>query len=69
MTTYVDPNYPTKSALKEAVRSGVKVTVYQAGLGSVPQNGPVYLSGPHYPQPHRWYAQGTMRDGQLVEVR
>lgn len=68
MTTYVEPNFPTKKALKEALSSGSKVTVFQAGLGHVPQNGPVYLSGPHYPQPHRWYAQGTMRDGKLVEV-
>lgn len=69
MTTYVEPNFPSKKQLKEAVRSGVKVTVFQAGLGVAPQNGPVTLSGPHYPEPHRWYAQGTMRDGQLVEVR
>lgn len=69
MTTYVEPNFPTKKQLKAAVRAGDKVTVFQAGLGHVPQNGLVYLSGPHYPKPHSWYAQGTMRDGQLVEVR
>lgn len=69
MTTYVNPNFTTKSQLKAAIRDGSKVEVYQAGLGYVPQNGTVYLSGPHYPQPHRWYAHGVMRDGRLVTVR
>ena len=65
---YVDPNFKTKKALKYALEKGNHVTVYQPGVGEVPENGSVYLEGPHYPSPHRWYARGTMKDGKLVKV-
>jgi hypothetical protein len=35
----------------------------------VPENGTVYLEGPHYPEPHKWYAQGTMVNGKLTKVK
>jgi hypothetical protein len=66
--TYVRPNYKTKKALKEAVKNGDSVEVFEPGLGSVPTNGKVYLEGPHFPQPHTWYATGTMQDGKLTKV-
>ena len=65
---YVSPNYPTKKALKEALASGKDVRVFQPGLGTVPTDGTIALEGPHFPKPHRWYAQGTMRAGKLVKV-
>lgn len=34
-----------------------------------PTNGEVYLEGPHYPEPHRWYAQATIENGVVVKVR
>ena len=67
--TYVSPNFKTKKALKEALTAGKRVEVYQPGLGTIPDNGTVYLEGPHYPEPHRWYAQGTIENGRLVRVR
>jgi hypothetical protein len=68
---YTDKNYKTKKALKEDLANGVEITVYQPGpfSNSIPTNGTVYLEGPHYPEPHRWYAQGTMKDGKLVAVK
>lgn len=66
---YVSPNYRTKKALKDAIAQGKYVDVYQLGMGNIPQNGPVYLEGPHYPEPHKWYAQGTMQNGKLVKVK
>ncbi len=66
---YVSPNYKTKKQLKEALEAGKNVEVYQPGLGTIPENGTVYLEGPHYPEPHRWYAQGTMAGGKLVKVK
>lgn len=66
---YVSPNFKTKKALKDALAAGQRVDVYQPGLGTVPENGAVYLEGPHYPEPHRWYAQGTMKGGRLVKVK
>lgn len=65
---YVSPNYKTKKALKDALKEGKEVEVYQPGLGDVPENGTVYLEGPHYPKPHRWYAQGKMENGRLIKV-
>jgi hypothetical protein len=68
---YTDVNFKTKKALKEALASGKTITVYQPGpFGpDVNRDGIVYLEGPHYPEPHKWYAQGTMKDGVLVSVK
>ena len=69
MTMYVDPNFKTKKALKEALAFGQPVTVFAPGLGNIPVNGTVYLEGPHYPEPHKWYATGTMENGKLTRVK
>lgn len=71
--TYTHKNYKTKKELIADVKAGKTVTVYQpngdlTGV-SAPDNGTVYLEGPHYPQPHKWYAQGTVKDGKLVSVK
>lgn len=66
---YTVENFRTKKALKEAIARGQLIEVYQPGLGTVPTNGTVYLEGPHYPEPHKWYAQGVMKDGKLISVK
>lgn len=43
---YVSPNYKTKKELKEAIKAGKSVDVYQPGMGTIPENGEVYLEGP-----------------------
>lgn len=66
---YVEPNYPTKKALKEAVKAGTEVSVFQPGgifPLTVPANGRVSVEGPHYPQPHRWYAVVEVDDNNIV---
>ena len=65
---YDSPNYKTKRDLKAAIAEGKQIDVYQPGMGSVPVNGKVYLEGPHYPEPHKWYATGVMQEGQLIKV-
>jgi hypothetical protein len=65
---YVRPNLRTKKAVKEALAAGKPITVFQPGLGEIPANGTVSLEGPHYPEPHRWYATGIMKDGKLVKI-
>lgn len=67
--SYVNPNFKTKKALKEALAAGKEIEVYQPGIGEVPVNGTVYLEGPHYPEPHRWYGQGQMVGGRLTSVK
>ena len=66
---YVWPNFKTKKALKDALAAGRKVDVFQPGLGTIPENGKVWLEGPHSPEPHRWYAEGVMQNGALVKVK
>lgn len=65
---YVNPNFKTKKALKTAVAAGEEVTVFAPGLGSVTANGTETISGPHYPEPHKWYATVTVKDGRVVKV-
>ncbi len=66
---YVSPNFKTKKAPAEALKAGQTIDVYQPRLGTVPTDGAVYLEGPHYPEPHKWYAKGTMAAGVLVRVQ
>lgn len=69
---YTNFNFKTKKALKEAVASGQDVGFFQPGPfeGSASiQNGVIALEGPHYPQPHRWYASATVEDGKIVSVK
>jgi hypothetical protein len=66
---YTDVNYKSKKALKDAVAAGVKVRLFAPGLGSPKENGTETVSGPHYPQPHTWYATVTMVDGIVVKVK
>lgn len=69
---YTSINYKTKKQLKEAIARGERVTVFQSNRDmyeyTVPSQGTVYLEGPHFPQPHRWYARAMLRDGVVVKV-
>ena len=69
---YVSPDFKTKKALKAALKEDKPVYVYQPNAdltgAQIPTDGPVTLEGPHYPKPHSWYAQGTMKDGKLIKV-
>lgn len=66
---YAVENFKTKKALKEAVASGKEVRIYAPGLGKPKDNGTEYLEGPHFPEPHRWYAQVEMQNGLVVKVK
>ena len=67
---YTTTNYKTKKALKEAVAAGVAVRYFQPGPfgGNEPSDGSFCCEGPHYPQPHKWYAQCIAKDGLIVKV-
>lgn len=70
---YTMKNFRTKKALKEAVVAGEGIRVYQPNAditgAKVPKEGTVYLEGPHYPEPHSWYAEATLKDGIIVKVK
>jgi len=69
MTMYATTNFKSKKALKDAVKAGEQVTIFAPGLGKPQVNGTEYLSGPHYPAPHAWYAEVTVKDGVVVKVK
>ena len=67
---YTTRNFKSKKALKEAVANGERITYYQPGPfgGNEPKNGTLTFEGPHYPEPHRWYASCKVQDGIIVKV-
>ena len=68
--SYVDPNYPTKKAFKQAVEAGVQHRTYNpSGMFPTPQNGSDVIEGPHYPKPHKWYAAVEVENGVVIKVK
>lgn len=69
--TYVRPNFKTKKDLKRALADGHAVYAWEPGtLAPDPANRTVYLEGPWYPEPHRWWGQAkTDADGRIVSVK
>lgn len=68
--SYVDPDYPTKKAFKEAVARGVQHRTYNpSGMFPTQQNGEDVIEGPHYPKPHRWYAAVVVKNGVVEKVK
>jgi len=67
---YAEGNPKSKKVLKEWVASGRQVRIFNpSGIYPTKDNGREYLEGPHYPQPHKWYAQVEMKDGIIVSVK
>jgi hypothetical protein len=66
---YTSINFKTKKQLKEALANGKKVGVYSPGHFPCPDNGKVTLEGPHYPEPHKWYAQAIVENGFIISVK
>lgn len=68
---YTNKNYKSKKALKEDVAAGKEVTYFQPGPfgGNEPKDGVIYIEGPHYPEPHRFYAECMVKNGRIVKVK
>ena len=71
---YTVQNFKTKKALKEALKAGDEVSFFQPNqmfpmkVLNPDYTGKIALEGPHYPQPHSWYALGNVINGKLVSV-
>jgi len=64
---YTTINFKNKKSLKEALKRGEGVTVYQPGpFGPNVPDGTCALEGPHYPQAHSWYASCKVKDKKIV---
>ena len=67
---YTVENFKTKKALEEAVAAGKQVRLYAPGLGAFrTMSGTEFVEGPHFPEPHRWYAKVEMKNGVVVRVQ
>jgi len=68
---YTTTNFKSKKALKEAVKSGDVIRYYQPGPfgGNEPKDGTFCCEGPHYPEPHKWYATCKAVGGVIVSVK
>jgi hypothetical protein len=81
--SYVQHNFPSKKALKEAVALLAahpdapdapalqrRLTIAPTAINPAfdPKDGEAFLEGPHYPAPHRWYAKVLVRDSIVVKV-
>lgn len=66
---YTRTNFPTKKALKEAFKAGDKLEVFQpGGLFAGKTDGVVVIEGPHFPKPHRYYAEVIIKDSIIVKI-
>lgn len=74
MTCYVHPNFKSKKALKDAIAKGEKVTFEDQFIGETGRDYSTFtgkildLCGPHYPEPHKWYANVVLENGKVVKV-
>ena len=67
---YCDVNFRSKKELKEAVAGGRTLGIFSPGPFPVDcSSGKHCVEGPHYPQPHRWYATVVVQDGVIVSVK
>lgn len=66
---YTDTNFRTKRALKDAVASGQRVTLWSPGPFPPARDGRETVEGPQHPEPHRWYASVTVKDGIVIAVK
>ncbi len=66
--SYCTIDFTSKKALKKAVKNKESITIYSPGIGTPPDNGVVYLEGPHYPKPHRWYAKAVVTNGVITKI-
>lgn len=67
---YVNPDYKSKKDFITAVKAGVQHRPYNpSGMFPQKENGSDVIEGPHYPKPHRWYAQVTIVNGVVTSAK
>lgn len=72
---YASTNFKTKAAFRKAVGGGEQVTIWQPGgffnppEAAADYTGKAFVEGPHYPEPHKWYAEVQVQNGVVVKVK
>ena len=69
---YAFGNPKSKKELKSWIDARRQVQAYLPNADvtgfATQTDGSALIEGPHYPQPHRWYAQVILKDGIIVKV-
>jgi len=65
---YTLHNFKTKKAFREAFDKGEKIGVFKTGPFPVTQTGRTAIEGPHYPEPHKWYASVKVKNSIIVRI-
>jgi len=61
--------FKSGKALREAVKSGRQISVWQPGpFGPEVKDGVGVVEGPQYPKPHRFYVKVEVKDGIIVKT-
>ena len=66
---YVEPNFTSCAAMRRALAEGKEIRAFSPGPFPCPQEGWIAVEGPHYPKPHRWYAQVLVSGGVVKQVK
>lgn len=67
---YASINFKTKKQFKDAVAAGREITIFSpGGIGMPKTDGKEFVQGPHFPEPHKWYAEVEMSGGKIVKVK
>ena len=68
---YGEIDFNTKKELIQAIKDGKQISIFQIGpfAANCPKNGRVVIEGPHYPRPHKWYAEAEVKDGIIQKVK
>ena len=68
--SYVNPNYKSKKDFITAVKAGKQHETYNpSGMFPTRQDGTDVIEGPHYPQPHKWYASVIVKNGIVISAK
>jgi hypothetical protein len=73
VTSYVYPNVKSKTELKKRLALGETFRVVDQAMFN-PKDYTNFTGkildccGPHYPHPHKWYANLEMKDGKITKV-
>lgn len=66
---YAHANFKTKKAFKDAVAQGAQIRLWSPGPFPPKTEGQEFVEGPHFPEPHRWYAAVTVKNGIIQTVK
>lgn len=69
--SYTEYNYKTKKKIQDDIKEGKKIYCFNPGIGGNLSHytGSVYLEGPHFPEPHKWYGAGKLVNGVLISIK